>query len=318
MSTTTARWLIVLDDLVDVGGMAGLWPPTVPNGRVLVTTRRLDAALASHGRVISVGLFTPEEAKRYLLEKFASVPGNLVESDRLADDLGYLPLAMAQAAAYVSDRNITCAEYRRRFADERRLLASLTPRPGELPDDYHLPVTASLALSLRAASALDPTGLAVPLMALLALLESDGVPDKLLEDASVHSYLADCRGVGPDDQQTGEGDLARPGSNDRTTRPGELPTVDAEVAHDALSCLTRLNLASIEPSPPLADGRPRRWRTVRVHSLVQRATRDCTTRFRIMRYGPPAVRCLGSGNPQTQTGFSPPRSARRRLAARPR
>jgi hypothetical protein len=115
------RWLIVLDDVAAPGDLAGLWPPSIVGGRVLVTTRRRDAALAAEGRrVVNVGLFTPEEAHRYLREKLGAEPGRLDEPERLAADLGYLPLALAQAAAYLIDRGLTCAGYRRRFAERKR------------------------------------------------------------------------------------------------------------------------------------------------------------------------------------------------------
>lgn len=43
----SCRWLIVLDDVTDPADLNGLWPPASPHGRILVTTRRRDAA---HGR----------------------------------------------------------------------------------------------------------------------------------------------------------------------------------------------------------------------------------------------------------------------------
>lgn len=37
------------------------------------------------------------------------------EAAELAADLGYLPLALAQAATFIRDRHETCAGYRRRL-----------------------------------------------------------------------------------------------------------------------------------------------------------------------------------------------------------
>ncbi|EST18762.1 NB-ARC domain-containing protein [Streptomyces roseochromogenus] len=54
------RWLVVLDDVADPADMRGWWPPVSPHGRVLVTTRRREAALTGAGRrLVTVGLFTP-------------------------------------------------------------------------------------------------------------------------------------------------------------------------------------------------------------------------------------------------------------------
>lgn len=100
------RWLVVLDDLADPEDLSGLWPPAGPHGRVLVTTRRRDAALAFGGRPpIEVGLFTDREASAYLTDCLAghgrtAPPG---QTAALAADLGYLPLALSQAAAYITD-----------------------------------------------------------------------------------------------------------------------------------------------------------------------------------------------------------------------
>src|SRR5262249_39277462 len=44
LQVTPRRWLVVLDDLADPADLDGLWPAG-PAGRVLVTTRRRDAAL---------------------------------------------------------------------------------------------------------------------------------------------------------------------------------------------------------------------------------------------------------------------------------
>ncbi|MEU0882451.1 NB-ARC domain-containing protein [Lentzea sp. NPDC005914] len=65
--TPSARWLIVLDDVQNPADLRGLWPPVAAGGRVVVTTRRRDAALRGHGRcLIEVDVFTPQEAEAYL------------------------------------------------------------------------------------------------------------------------------------------------------------------------------------------------------------------------------------------------------------
>jgi hypothetical protein len=130
------RWLVVLDDLTDPADLQGLWPPTTAAGRTVVTTRRRDAALLDGRTLIDVGVFTPAEAVAYLRGKLGDRPDRLDEATELADDLGRLPLALAQAAAYIADQDLTCAGYRRRLA--RRHLHAL--RPAALPDDQHTAV----------------------------------------------------------------------------------------------------------------------------------------------------------------------------------
>jgi hypothetical protein len=57
-------WIVVLDDVSDPVDLQMLWP-SGPTGRVLVTTRRRDAAIAARGQVIDVGVFNPVESLTY-------------------------------------------------------------------------------------------------------------------------------------------------------------------------------------------------------------------------------------------------------------
>lgn len=104
LANTTGRWLVVLDDVADPADLTGLWPPASPTGGMIVTTRRRDAALATHGNLVPVGLFTRAEAAAYLVEKFADRPDRLgpnhTDASDMATDLGLLPLALGQAAAF--------------------------------------------------------------------------------------------------------------------------------------------------------------------------------------------------------------------------
>jgi TIR domain/NB-ARC domain/Tetratricopeptide repeat len=244
LTVTTGRWLVVLDDVADPADLTGLWPPATRSGRVVVTTRRRDAVLSSHGRLVDVGLFTPTEARTYLSAKFANRPDRLVEADELAADLGYLPLALGQAAAFITDADITCADYRTRLA-RATTLVDVIPEPSALPDDYRLPVAAALWLSVEAAHQIRPHGLARPLLTMLSLLDPNGIPDTVLTAPATLTYL-------------------------NRHRPDSTPHVDAEAGRDALSCLARLNVVDRAANPDGQAGR------IRVHALVQRATREQT------------------------------------------
>ena len=111
-----------------------------------------DAATASHGALVPVGTFSAIEARAYLEEKFAGQPGRLVEADELAADVGYLPLMLGQAAAFIANVNIRCAEYRQRLKAASKLL-DVVPEEGRVPDDYRQTVAAQPSAS---------TGLSTP------------------------------------------------------------------------------------------------------------------------------------------------------------
>ncbi|MFC4034701.1 hypothetical protein ACFO3J_24995 [Streptomyces polygonati] len=98
------RWLLVLDDVADPADLAGLWPPSSPHGRTLITTRRRVAAITVGSRtLIEVGLFTPAEAVSFLTVVLAGHQriGRAGQLAALAQDLGHLPLALSQAPGRV-------------------------------------------------------------------------------------------------------------------------------------------------------------------------------------------------------------------------
>jgi alkylhydroperoxidase family enzyme len=86
---------------------------------------------------VTVGPFTAQEAAAYLTAVLAAHDRNEPDEqiNGLATDLGHLPLALAQAAAYLVDADLTCASYRELLADRIRKLADLLPESGALPDD---------------------------------------------------------------------------------------------------------------------------------------------------------------------------------------
>ncbi|GAA2280736.1 hypothetical protein GCM10010145_61240 [Streptomyces ruber] len=250
--TTDRRWLIVLDDVTDPADLRGLWPPHNPRGCTLVTTRRRDAALTGPGRHrIDVGIFTPAEAVTYLTTTLAvhDRHDDPEEIAGLAADLGHLPLALAQAAAYLTDLHLGCAAYRARLADRTRTLPALLPDADGLPDDHHTTVTATWSLSIEQADRLRPRGLARPLLHLASMLDPNGTPTTVLTSFPALTYLTEHRTpVVPGDQ------------------PAQPHPVSAEDAHDALRCLHRLSLADHTPDS--------HQQAVRVHSLIQRVTRE--------------------------------------------
>ncbi|MBO4161535.1 tetratricopeptide repeat protein [Micromonospora antibiotica] len=262
---TDRRWLVVLDNLDTPAHAAGWWPPANRHGRTIVTTRRRDAVLAAEGRVlVEVGLFSEAEAAGYLHRAIAD-PGRLAEAGQLAADLGHLPLAVAQAAAFIRDRGLDCAGYRRLLTDRRRRLDELVPQPDALPDDHRATVAATWALSIDAADAAAPAGLARPVLNLVALLDPNGVPTTLLTTTAVLAYLTEARGTG---DVVGVDDVGR-----------------------ALHNLHRLNLITHDPHGG----------SLRVHALVQRAARDELTGDQLSRATRTAAAALLDQWPESET-----------------
>ncbi|MFI7431828.1 tetratricopeptide repeat protein [Micromonospora sp. NPDC049836] len=234
---TDKRWLVVLDNLDTPSDAAGWWPPDNRHGRTVVTTRRRDPILHTDGRIlIEVDLFTPAEAAAYLTRATGEPAERRADLQALAADLGYLPLALAQAAAFIRDRGTDCATYRQRLADRQQPLADLSPPEDALPDDHRATVAATWSLSIDAADAHSPQGLARPVLNIAALLNPNGIPAAVFTTDAMYGHLGAISGR----------------------------SIDRQAVIDALRNLHRLNLITHDP----AAG------AVRVHALVQRATLD--------------------------------------------
>ncbi|WP_030732519.1 tetratricopeptide repeat protein, partial [Streptomyces sp. NRRL S-237] len=246
------RWLIVLDDVADPDDLRGLWPPASSYGRTLVTTRRRDSALTGEGRRrVDVGLFTQAEAAAYLSRSLAVHDRREPKEQltALAEDLGHLPLALAQAVAYLIDSGEDIAAYRDLLADRATTLGDTAP--DRLPDDQAFPVAATWFLSVARADTLGPAGLARPMLGLAAVLDPNGIPQTVLTSAPALAYLTEHRTrTGPDPT-------------------GEPEPVSPRDAVRALRALNRLSLIDHIPAIP--------HQTVHVHQLIQRTTRDTLT-----------------------------------------
>ncbi|MDX3697545.1 tetratricopeptide repeat protein [Streptomyces europaeiscabiei] len=244
------RWLIILDDVSDPADLRGLWPPTSPYGHSLATTRRREAALAGHGRhVIGVGLFTEAEAVAHLAASLAAhdrhEPTDQLAA--LASDLGNLPLALSQATAYLVDAGLDCSAYRGLLADRAKTLTQLMPETGALPDDQDVALSAAWSLSIERADRLHPVGLARPMLQLAAMLDPNGIPGSVLSSSPAVAHLAEH--------------CARTAGTD-----GRSHQIRPEDAVLALRVLHRLSL--IKHTPATEN------QAVRIHQLIQRATRE--------------------------------------------
>ncbi|MEU7821682.1 Kinesin light chain 2 [Catellatospora sp. NPDC049133] len=241
LGTGRMQWLIVLDDVTSGGDLNGLWPPETA-GETLVTTRRRDEAIArGTSTTIEVGGFSPGEAADYLKRLLAERPGSLTGSESLAAELGYFPLILSQAATYIADQHLTCADYRMAFARRGEPLAALLPASADLPDEYPSLVTTATALSIERADQIEPAGSAGLLLRIVAHLDPDGIPGAVLTAPPVLAYLS---------------------------RIGRRP-VDPDSVRRTLASFHRVSLAVFNAQDPVA--------TLRVHALVQRVGRDRLT-----------------------------------------
>ena len=135
------------------------------------------------GAGLPVEVFTPEEALAFLAERtgLADTEG----ASLVAAELGYLPLALAQAAAVIAGQRIGYGTY----------LARLRALPvGELlraeeAGQYPRGVAAAVLLSVEGARGEDDTGAAAAMMELMAVLSSSGVRRAVIHAAGQRGVL---------------------------------------------------------------------------------------------------------------------------------
>jgi hypothetical protein len=171
LDTWTAPALLIFDNATDPDTLRPFLPVT-GSTQVLITTA--DLTFAEFGQVVDVTVFNREESVTYLAARTGLE--DAIGSAATAEELGDLPLGLAQAAATIRRQHLTYPAYGERL--RRVPVATLLGRvPG---GDYPLPVAAALLLSITAAEEDDLTELVNLVLRVLAMLSPDGVSRDLL------------------------------------------------------------------------------------------------------------------------------------------
>lgn len=103
-------WLLVYDNAPDLASIQTSWP-SATNGRVLVTSRYPDWREVAN--VVEIDVFSHRDAVNFLLDYTSS--SEVKAASDLTEALGDLPLAIAQAGAYIDQTQITIDEYLRLY-----------------------------------------------------------------------------------------------------------------------------------------------------------------------------------------------------------
>jgi tetratricopeptide (TPR) repeat protein len=164
--------LLVLDNAVDADAVMPFLPTAGRSQVVITSTRR---TLGNLGRAVTVDTFTAEEAIAYLTERTGLADAEGARA--VADELGHLPLALAQAAAVIDGQRLDYGTYRRRL--HAMTVADYLP---VIPGDPY-PHGAAQAILLSAAGITDKPGHCRALLDLVAVLSPTGVPRQYLQHA---------------------------------------------------------------------------------------------------------------------------------------
>ena len=229
LRASQAPWLLVFDNAPDRASVVPFAPPAGP-GRVLITSRN---QIWPPGQAVEVPVLDPQVAAEFLVSRTGDPDG--LAAMGLAAELGGLPLALEQAAAYVQASVESLAGYLALFRSRH---ADMLSR-GE-PTGYNQTVAATWRLAFADVQRATPG--AAALLRLLAFCAPETIPLRLLLQF-------------------------RPGLAGRfggEVEPVLVPLLENPVAAgDAIGALRRYSLIT-----PAAGG------SVSVHRLVQAVTAD--------------------------------------------
>jgi tetratricopeptide (TPR) repeat protein len=232
---TERRWAVVLDGMASPVDAEGLWPQG-PCGQVIVTSRLRESELDGAGANVTahaVSGFSRREALAYLNSRLTGYPDQRIEALDLAEDLGGLPLALAQAAAVVSVTDGTCRNYRAEYGQR---LATTT---GTAVDGCPQSLLATWSIAVEHAHRLAPAGLSWPALVFASAFGTGGIPAAVLTSPAACGYITGQQAASPHD--------------------------GAALVRTAYANLERLGLLSVDDASPV--------RTVWLHSAVRAAVR---------------------------------------------
>ena len=176
-------YLLILDNADDPALVKPFLPPD-PRGHVLLTSRAQNFDILDIRKPIVLSVLTPAEALQFLVKRMGREgpldPAERDAAQTLAGELGYLPLALEQAAAYMVEHEETFSVYLDAYRALRlKLLDKMGPIAGEHPET----VRTTWKRSFDAVAEASPASIA--LLRLSAFFAPHAIPYELiLEGAS--------------------------------------------------------------------------------------------------------------------------------------
>ncbi|MFC5828465.1 hypothetical protein [Nonomuraea insulae] len=164
LATTTEPCLLVFDNALSVAKVRQ-WCPATGATRVIITSRKREFERAFEH--LEVRLFSSEQSVAFLQDRTGL--SDPVSAARLAVELGHLPLALAQAAAMITQTQLDYSEYLDQLRDDR-ISDYLQAQDG---DAY--PVGAAEAILLSVYQAEESLPFARRLLSFLAVSPATGV-----------------------------------------------------------------------------------------------------------------------------------------------
>jgi hypothetical protein len=166
------RWLLVFDNAEQPADITG-WLPG-GDGHVLITSR--ERGWAEIAVPVEVGVLARRASVAILQGRVAGL--TQADADRLADQLGDLALAIAQAAGYMTESGMAAGQYLRLLGTRAGQLLGM--KEGR-PSSYPLSLAAVTGMIADRLAAEDPA--AAELASLCAFLAPEPIPEELFTGA---------------------------------------------------------------------------------------------------------------------------------------
>lgn len=268
------RWLLVFDNAESPETIQHFFPASGP-GQILLTSRY--PAWASVARSVEVTLFHREESVDLLKRRRPELDED--DADRLAEKLGDLPLAVAQAAAWCAETGMPVQEYLRLFDEKiEEVLDTFAPT------GYEVSVAAAWNVSFDELRTRNPA--AHQLLQVCAFLAPEPITRSLFTGVrgvsispELDAALRDAMRLGRVIRDIARYGLAKIDHRNRTLQLHRLvqlvlrnrmaPEQRAEHQHSA-----HLLLASYDPNSPKSPASWPRYKDVLPHVVASELT-DC-------------------------------------------
>ncbi|CAH0036183.1 unnamed protein product [Clonostachys rhizophaga] len=200
MEKTHGEWIMIIDNADDVELFFGQPPETVsditepenlaqylpecPHGSLLITTRNKQAAVRlTKGRgLIEVPSMNDIEAVKLLRSSLDDIETTTADLSALSAYLEYLPLALAQAAAYIKETTITVEKYLNLLGDdsEKKMTHLLNKEFETVGRDFQTPKAVIRTWMLSFQQIERQSRLASELLSFMSLLDRQDIPEEFI------------------------------------------------------------------------------------------------------------------------------------------
>jgi tetratricopeptide (TPR) repeat protein len=172
---THPDWLLIFDN-ADEPKIVQDYLPQQSNGHILVTSRAQDFSSLGINEPVFLNKLKPGEAVRFLLESTGRslYHPEKPDAEKLAKELDYLPLALEQASAYITNLKCSFTAYLARYAKQKIDWLE----KGKARTKYPTSVAKTWALNFEKVQEESPASAA--LLQISAFLSPDNIPFELI------------------------------------------------------------------------------------------------------------------------------------------